>query len=152
MAAFQERHWLRILWASLIALSTAAAWGYHHASQSELNVFDLLSLWNARHEAGRDRCAFVDPMMVREAEHRLALETAIRRLSVDHRTVLVLHHYADIPAERIAQILEIPVGTVRSRLARGRGAPLVLCTVDDPEAAVESAMTVAGMPERPCPR
>ena len=30
--------------------------------------------------------------------HRDQLETAIRRLSVDHRTVLVLHHYADIPA------------------------------------------------------
>ena len=44
------------------------------------------------------------------------LETAIRRLSVDHRAVLVLHHYADIPLDRVAQILEIPVGTVYSRL------------------------------------
>ena len=44
------------------------------------------------------------------------LETAIRRLSVDHRTVLVLHHYADLPLERVAQILEIPLGTVYSRL------------------------------------
>jgi RNA polymerase sigma-70 factor (ECF subfamily) len=35
---------------------------------------------------------------------------------VDHRTVLVLHHYADIPLERVAQILEIPLGTVYSRL------------------------------------
>ena len=48
--------------------------------------------------------------------HRDQLETAIRRLSVDHRTVLILHHYADIPLDRIAQILEIPVGTVYSRL------------------------------------
>ncbi|HUR44064.1 MAG TPA: sulfatase-like hydrolase/transferase, partial [Aestuariivirga sp.] len=36
-----------------IAASTAVAWGYHQASQSELNVFDVISLWNARHEAGR---------------------------------------------------------------------------------------------------
>jgi RNA polymerase sigma-70 factor (ECF subfamily) len=48
--------------------------------------------------------------------HRDELERAIRRLSVDHRTVLVLHHYADIPVDRVAQILEIPVGTVFSRL------------------------------------
>jgi len=48
--------------------------------------------------------------------HRDQLETAIRRLSVDHRAVLVLHHYADIPLDRVAQILEIPVGTVYSRL------------------------------------
>jgi RNA polymerase sigma-70 factor (ECF subfamily) len=51
-----------------------------------------------------------------EVIHRDQLETAIRRLSVDHRTVLVLHHYADIPLERVAQILEIPLGTVNSRL------------------------------------
>ena len=44
------------------------------------------------------------------------LETAIRRLSVDHRTVLVLHHYADFPLDRVAEILEIPIGTVYSRL------------------------------------
>ena len=48
--------------------------------------------------------------------YRDQLETAIRRLSVDHRTVLVLHHYADMPLERVAQILEIPLGTVYSRL------------------------------------
>jgi RNA polymerase sigma-70 factor (ECF subfamily) len=44
------------------------------------------------------------------------LETAIRRLSADHRTVLVLHYYADLPPDRVAQILEIPVGTFHSRL------------------------------------
>jgi RNA polymerase sigma-70 factor, ECF subfamily len=48
--------------------------------------------------------------------HRDQLETAIRRLSVDHRTVLVLVSYADIPPDRVAQILDIPVGTVHSRL------------------------------------
>jgi RNA polymerase sigma-70 factor (ECF subfamily) len=40
------------------------------------------------------------------------LVTAIRRLSVDHRTVLVLHHYADLPLERVAEIVGVPIGTV----------------------------------------
>ena len=44
------------------------------------------------------------------------LETAIRRLSVDHRTVLVLHFYADLPLADIAEILGVPFGTVGSRL------------------------------------
>src|SRR6186997_918096 len=48
--------------------------------------------------------------------YRDQLERAMRRLSVDYRTVLVLHHYADMPVDRVAQILEIPVGTVHSRL------------------------------------
>jgi RNA polymerase sigma-70 factor (ECF subfamily) len=51
-----------------------------------------------------------------EIIYRDQLERAIRRLSVDHRTVLVLHCYADMPLERVAQILEIPIGTVSSRL------------------------------------
>ena len=40
--------------------------------------------------------------------HRDQLETAIRRLSVDHRTVLVLRYYADLPLEEVAQILGDP--------------------------------------------
>ena len=53
VAAFQPDRWLRWTWATLIALSTAVGWGYAQASQSELTAFDILSLWNARHEAGR---------------------------------------------------------------------------------------------------
>jgi RNA polymerase sigma-70 factor (ECF subfamily) len=49
-------------------------------------------------------------------EHRDQLETGIRRLSIDHRAVLVLTAYADLPPDRVAQILGIPVGTVHSRL------------------------------------
>ncbi len=52
-AAFQPKLWIRAAWGIIIAASTAVAWGYHRASQSELNVFDMISLWNARHEAGR---------------------------------------------------------------------------------------------------
>jgi RNA polymerase sigma-70 factor (ECF subfamily) len=44
------------------------------------------------------------------------LERGFRRLSVDHRAVVVLHHYLDLPLDRVAEILGVPVGTVRSRL------------------------------------
>ena len=44
------------------------------------------------------------------------LEGGFRRLSIDHRVVVVLHHYLDLPFERIAEILDVPVGTVYSRL------------------------------------
>lgn len=71
--------------------------------------------------------------------HRDELETAIRRLSVDHRTVLVLHHYADIPAERVAQILEIPVGTVHSRLHHAMRAMRAALDADERPAAREAS-------------
>ncbi len=44
------------------------------------------------------------------------LERGFRRLSIDHRAVVVLHHYLDLPLEEVADTLGIPVGTVRSRL------------------------------------
>jgi len=44
------------------------------------------------------------------------LERGFRRLSIDHRAVVVLHHYLDMTVDEVAQTLGVPVGTVRSRL------------------------------------
>ena len=44
------------------------------------------------------------------------LERGFRRLSIDHRAVVVMHHYLDMPVDRVADTLGIPVGTVNSRL------------------------------------
>jgi RNA polymerase sigma-70 factor, ECF subfamily len=44
------------------------------------------------------------------------LERAFRSLSVDHRAVVVLHHYLDMPIAEVADALGIPVGTAGSRL------------------------------------
>ena len=44
------------------------------------------------------------------------LERGFRRLSIDHRAVVVLHHYLDMPLEEVAEALGVPPGTVRSRL------------------------------------
>ncbi|MFP3905161.1 MAG: RNA polymerase sigma factor [Armatimonadota bacterium] len=45
---------------------------------------------------------------------------AILRLSEHQRTVVTMHHLEQKPVADIAQELDIPVGTVLSRLARGR--------------------------------
>ena len=44
------------------------------------------------------------------------LERAFRRLSLEQRAVFVLHHYLGLPLVEIAELLEIPAGTARSRL------------------------------------
>ena len=44
------------------------------------------------------------------------LERGFRRLSIDHRAVVVLHHYLDLPLDAVAETLGVPIGTVRSRL------------------------------------
>lgn len=47
---------------------------------------------------------------------REQLERGFRRLSIDHRAVVVLYHYLDMPLDAIAEALDIPVGTAHSRL------------------------------------
>jgi len=44
------------------------------------------------------------------------LERGFRRLSIEHRAVVVLHHYLEMSTEEVAQTLGVPLGTVRSRL------------------------------------
>ena len=59
------------------------------------------------------------------AEARLMLEktrAAMDRLSEDQRDVLVLVCMQEVTYQQAADILEIPVGTVMSRLARARKA------------------------------
>ena len=44
------------------------------------------------------------------------LERGFRRISMDHRAVIVLHHLLELTHDQTAEALGIPVGTVRSRL------------------------------------
>jgi len=43
------------------------------------------------------------------------LERGFRRLSIEHRAVVVLHHYAGLPLFQVAAMLGIPLGTAKSR-------------------------------------
>jgi RNA polymerase sigma-70 factor (ECF subfamily) len=45
----------------------------------------------------------------------------LARLDEEHREVLVLREFQDLPYDEIASVLDVPVGTVRSRLHRARG-------------------------------
>jgi RNA polymerase sigma-70 factor (ECF subfamily) len=49
-------------------------------------------------------------------DDRDALDRAFRRLSPEHRAVVVLHHHAGMPLASIAEVAGVPVGTVKSRL------------------------------------
>ena len=51
-----------------------------------------------------------------EVHDRDQLERAFRRLSVEHRAVVVLHYYLDQSIDEIAETLGVPPGTVKSRV------------------------------------
>lgn len=55
-----------------------------------------------------------------QREHRTQLESALALLEPEHRQILMLRVMCDLPYEQIALVLDVPVGTVKSRLARAR--------------------------------
>lgn len=62
-----------------------------------------------------------DPALpVERAEREALIQRALDALQPDHRAVVVLKDFDGLHYEQIAQKLEIPVGTVRSRLHRAR--------------------------------
>lgn len=73
-----------------------------------------------------------EPLMRRE---RITMvRQAMAQLTDEHRTILVLREMEDNPYETIAEILEISIGTVRSRLSRARfQLKLILESIQDAE-------------------
>ncbi|OYP36146.1 RNA polymerase sigma factor [Rhodopirellula sp. MGV] len=62
----------------------------------------------------------VDEGMLRDERVNL-VRNAIDTLTDEHRRILTLREMEDFAYEEIAEILEISIGTVRSRLSRARG-------------------------------
>jgi RNA polymerase sigma-70 factor (ECF subfamily) len=76
----------------------------------------------------------VDPLAAKRVDvvaDRLAIDEALGDLSDDFKAAVVLRDVADLDYEEIADILEIPVGTVKSRIARGRAALAEKLRLDD---------------------
>jgi RNA polymerase sigma factor (sigma-70 family) len=50
------------------------------------------------------------------------VQKGLANLSFDHRTILVLHDLEEVPQKEVAEVLKIPLGTVKSRLFHARAA------------------------------
>jgi RNA polymerase sigma-70 factor (ECF subfamily) len=68
-----------------------------------------------------DPSEYVKPgAAIERTEDETQLQEAITRLSHEHREVLVLKDIEGLKYEEIAEILGVPIGTIRSRLHRAR--------------------------------
>lgn len=62
----------------------------------------------------------VVPLSGPPPEDLVTLHHVLRRLTSEHRSVIVLHHLNDLAVNDVALVLGIPQGTVKSRLSRAR--------------------------------
>lgn len=62
------------------------------------------------------------PDAIGAAEARITVEAALAELAVEHRTALVLREIYGMSYEEIADTTKAALGTVKSRIARARGA------------------------------
>jgi RNA polymerase sigma-70 factor (ECF subfamily) len=58
-------------------------------------------------------------VVARRREHRLLLK-ALRVIPVDDQVILELHYWEQLTTHQMAEVIGIPVGTVRGRLQRAR--------------------------------
>lgn len=98
-------------------------WLYRIATNAALDEMRRRSRRPALHVV-EDRPDDADPVARHHLDavaDRLAIDEALAGLPADFRAAVVLRDVCDLDYGEIAGILGIPVGTVKSRIARGRG-------------------------------
>ena len=78
--------------------------------------------WRKMRNFGRIKHRITAPPDLPGLDDHVDVVDALRRLPESQRVVLVMHYFADRQVDQIAEELGIAEGTVKSRLARGRGA------------------------------
>jgi len=84
---------------------------------------DVAAEAGERTSAGRgSRPAVSEPLETDGVDVRLDIDAALRDVPEEFRAAVVLRDLADLDYAEIAEALAVPVGTVKSRVARGRAA------------------------------
>ena len=84
---------------------------------------------------------------IRSVADRDQLERGFQRLSLEHRAVVVMHHYLDMPLEAVATALSIPPGTARSRFHRAMASLRAALEADDRPPRPPAGATTAAQPQ-----
>lgn len=110
-------------WLYRIAMNTALSFRRSAATQMSRSTVSLDA--NPHGTEGDTKCdlpdeRFAPSAAAQEKEAQAHIKEAIAELEPELRAVVVLRDIEDLSYEDIAQILDVPRGTVKSRLHRGR--------------------------------
>lgn len=118
-------------WLYRIAVNAAISLKRKHRSTVSLHAkVDFLG----QQGEPQDASAFSQPAQhLERAEEEQRIQEALNRLSPDHRAVLILKDLEEQKYETIAEILAVPIGTIRSRLHRARLELRVILQKEEPK-------------------
>jgi RNA polymerase sigma-70 factor, ECF subfamily len=121
--------------------SSFGTWAYRIATNAALDELRKRQRRPALHAVDEEhRPDVVDPRADGFAERypdRLVLDDALDQLPEDLRVAVVLRDVADLDYAEIAETLDVPIGTVKSRISRGRAALAAQLRLDrDPQPGV----------------
>jgi len=104
-------------WLLAIVRKTCYTWFERHRQDVLMTVYDEAAHEPAQCESQADN----NPeSLVLQAQDAQRLNQAIAALPIEFREVLVLRTLEDLSYKEIAKVIDIPIGTVMSRLARAR--------------------------------
>lgn len=105
--------------------SSFGTWAYRIASNTALDELRRRRRRPMLHVADdggevREAADHLAERRIEAVAERLSIDAAIATLPDDFRAAVVLRDVADLDYAEIADVLGVPVGTVKSRIARGR--------------------------------
>ena len=108
-------------WLLAIVRNTTYSWLEKNRPADIVSLDDVGELPADAEVAGRIASAETNPeVLLLQSANRKLVNQALEELPVGYREVLVLRELEELTYKEIASIAGIPVGTVMSRLARGR--------------------------------
>jgi len=109
----------------VVVLKGASRWEPRALFRTYLYSIAVRMLMAERRKLGRevgDGTKGAEPSRAAESETAAWVREAVARLEETEREILLLREYEELSYEEIAQVLSIPVNTVKSRLFRARAA------------------------------
>jgi RNA polymerase sigma factor (sigma-70 family) len=104
----------------LLAIVRNTFYSWHKENRKQEPTMEFNEEWHSHQEAGPDHAADNPEVLLMYKDDQRLLQQAIEKLPLEFREVIVLRELEDLSYRQIAGIAGIPLGTVMSRLGRGR--------------------------------
>jgi RNA polymerase sigma-70 factor, ECF subfamily len=133
--------WIRV-WRNIKSFrgeSTFSTWLYRIAVNTCLSVRQREARRGEREYSGDELPYLPEPpggdadpeTATLSAERRDEIQAALQHVRAEHRAALVLRHMEGLSYAEIAEVLEVPDGTAKGWVSRGRAAMLIALTEED---------------------